>query len=676
MLQSGDVRIGPSAEEGLTAGQAARLLARAQPTWGRQTYATALGRLHEGFEARAADPERTEEERARYRERAAQTERLKAWTDALLALAPDAGPGPAPLGRWLDAAVTFLLTFARKTSELDGEAAVALVEALSDLRTLGDLARPPAEALALIRGRFDGLTVGGDRARPGHLHLTTLADAGHAGRPRTFVIALEEGGVFPTLVEDPVLLDAERAGIHPALRTSEDRVGEALYRIVTRLGSLGGHVCLSYSCRDLRQARATFPSWVLLQAVRVLKPDEDWTYDRLVAELGDPVSPVPARPAQAVSDAGWWLAGLRDADAAALPMVEAGFPALAQGAAAEARRASDEFTEYDGLVPEAGPRLDPRVSGAAVSPTSLETLAGCPFRYFLERGLGLDPIEDAEPNPDVWLDPLTRGSILHDLYAAIMREIRDRGEMPDPARHGPRLRALGEEALAAQRALVPPPSDGVFERESRELQNDLALFLKFEAQDCAHRRPLGFEVAFGGATQGEALGRREPVTIDLGNGLRFRLRGRIDRIDRLADGSYEVVDYKTGRAYLTGGLAARFAGGRQLQHALYALAAAELLREQDGQARVVGAYYFPTARGRRERSARPAATRAATAAVLQDLFDVLAAGAFVHSPDEDDCRYCELDRACGPGAAERAETKLDKGANDVLDAYRRLRDHE
>jgi RecB family exonuclease len=386
---------------------------------------------------------------------------------------------------------------------------------------------------------------------------------------------------------------------------------------------------------------------------------------------------VPARPAEAVSDAGWWLAGLRDADAAALPMVGAGFPALAQGATAEARRASDEFTEYDGLVPEAGPRLDPRVSGAAVSPTSLETLAGCPFRYFLERGLGLDPIEDAEPDPDVWLDPQTRGSIMHALYAAIMREIRGRGETPDPARHEARLRALGEEALAAHRALVPPPSDGVFEREARELQNDLALFLKFEAQDCAERRPLGFEVAFGGATQGEALGRREPVTIDLGNGLRFSLRGRIDRIDHLADGSYEVVDYKTGRAYLTGGLDARFAGGRQLQHALYALAAAELLRERDAQARVFGSYYFPTTRGRRDRRPRPDTTAATTAAVLKDLFDVLAAGAFVHSPEQmEDCRYCELGRACGSGAAARAKTKLDKGANDVLDAFRRLRAHE
>ena len=454
MLQSGDVRL---EADGLTAGQAARLLARAQATWGRQTYAAALGRLIESLQGRAADPEQSDEARARYAERAAQAKRLMQWTTDLLALVPE--HPMAPLGQWLDAAVAFVKTFARKSSELDGEATVALTEALADLRALGDLTRPASDALALIRGRFDGLTVGGDRARPGHLHVTTLADAGHAGRPRTFVIGLEEGGVFPALVEDPVLLDSERRAIDQALRTSEDRVSEALYRIVARLGSLSGHVCLSYSCRDLRQARATFPSWVLLQAVRVLKPGESWTYERLVDELGEPVSAVPAEPGQALSDAGWWLAGLRRADASALPAVREGFPALAQGEAAEAARDSDLFTAYDGLVPEAGPRLDPRVSGAAVSPTSLEELAKCPFRYFLQRGLGLDPVDDAEPNPDVWLDPMTRGTILHELFATIMREIRDRQETPDPARHGARVRQLGLAALARHRALVPPPSD-------------------------------------------------------------------------------------------------------------------------------------------------------------------------------------------------------------------------
>ena len=672
MLQSGDVRLDA---DGLTSGQAARLLARAQATWGRQTYPAALGRLIESLQARAADPEQSDDARARHADRAAQVERLKRWTTELLALVPE--QSPAPLWQWLDGAVAFVKAFARKASELDGEATVALTEALGDLRALGDLVRPASDALALIRGRFDGLTVGGDRARPGHLHVTTLADAGHAGRARTFVIALEEGGVFPALVEDPVLLDAERKTIDATLRTSEDRVGEALYRIVSRLAGLGGHVCLSYSGRDLRQARATFPSWVLLQAVRVLKPAGRWTYDRLMAELGEPVSAVPADPSQALSDAGWWLAGLRRADASALPAVREGFPALAQGATAEAARDSEDFTVYDGLVPEAGPRLDPRGSGAVVSPTSLEDLAKCPFRYFLQRGLGLDAVDDAEPNPDAWLDPMIRGSIMHGLYATIMREMRERQETPDPARHGARLHELGLQALAAHRALVPPPSDGVYEREERELLDDLALFLKFEAEDRGQRAPLGFEVGFGGATEGEALGRREPITIDLGDGLRFRLRGRIDRIDKLADGTYEAVDYKTGSAFLPGGLDAVFAGGRQLQHALYALAAVELLRGSDPQARVVGSYYFPTTRGRRERQVRPASTQAQAAAVLRDLFDLLAAGAFVHTPNQDaDCRFCEFDRACGSRAAERARVKIERGNHDPLEAYRRLRAHE
>lgn len=266
---------------------------------------------------------------------------------------------------------------------------------------------------------------------------------------------------------------------------------------------------------------------------------------------------------------------------------------------------------------------------------------------------------------------------MHDLYATIMREIRDRQETPDPARHGARLRELGLAALTAHRALVPPPSEGVYEREERELLNDLALFLKFEAEDCGQRKPLGFEVGFGGPTEGEALGRREPITIDLGDRLRFKLRGRIDRIDKLADGTYEAVDYKTGTAFLPRGLGATFAGGRQLQHALYALAAVELLRETDPQARVVGSYYFPTRRGSRERQVRPASTQAQAADVLRDLFDLLAAGAFVHTPDKDeDCRFCDFSRSCGQKAAERAKVKIARAENAALEAYRKLNAHE
>jgi hypothetical protein len=91
---------------------------------------------------------------------------------------------------------------------------------------------------------------------------------------------------------------------------------------------------------------------------------------------------------------------------------------------------------------------------------------------------------------------------------------------------------------------------------------------------------------------------------------------------------------------------------------------------------VRGSYYFPTTRGRRERPVRPASTQAQAAAVLRDLFDLLAAGAFVHSPYEEDCRFCEFERACGRPAAARAKAKIDGGDNAALEAYRRLRDHE
>src|SRR5262249_60691007 len=136
---------------------------------------------------------------------------------------------------------------------------------------------------------------------------------------------------------------------------------------------------------------------------------------------------VPAHPAARLGEAGWVLVHLPAPGPAALPAVRAAFPWLATGEHAEAARDSSDFTAWDGLVPLAASRLDPRRSEEPVAPTTLEGLARCPFGHFLERGLGLEPITDAEPDADRWLDALTRGSLLHDLYAAILREVRERG---------------------------------------------------------------------------------------------------------------------------------------------------------------------------------------------------------------------------------------------------------
>ncbi len=675
LLQSGDVRV--EIADGPTAGQAARLLAKSDATWGRQSYAPTLVGLAESFRQRAADPEADDEVRAGHLARAAQAERLGGWIATLLALVPEPGPdGRIALGSLLAACITFVREYAATGSGLDAAATLALAATMDQLQPIGDLLRPLADGLALIKDRVEGLAVGGDRARPGHLHVTTLAQAGLAGRPHTFVVGMEEGGVFPSLVEDPVLLDEERTALSPALVTSGDRVSEALLLVVSRLAGLRGHVCLSFSCRDLRENRETFPSWLLLQVLRLQNPGKDLSYDDLNVALGEPVAAVLAPADHTLSDAGWWVAQLRGAGTQGRAAVSDAFPWLAQGEAADAARASDAFTAYDGFVPGAGLRLDPRRSGRPVSATSLERLAACPFRYFLERGLGVEPVEEAEPDPDVWLDALTRGSALHALYAQILREIRSVPGPPDPLRHLPHLQALGVMALADLRVLIPPPSESVYAREAEDFLRDLAIFLRLEAA-ATDRVPVGMEISFGtGDPQGEPLAQADPVTVEVGGGVCFQLRGRIDRIDRLADGGYEVVDYKTGRLRLPGGLTATVAGGRQLQHALYAIAALRLLRRVDPKARVtLSSYYFPTARGNGRRVPRPQADSTAMTAVLRDLFDLLAGGTFLHTADTDDCKYCEFHRACGSDAVSRADAKLANAANTTLDPYRRLQAH-
>ena len=386
---------------------------------------------------------------------------------------------------------------------------------------------------------------------------------------------------------------------------------------------------------------------------------------------------MPAGADAALDDSGWWLAALDGTGRTGVAAVEGAFPALRRGREAEAERESDRFTAWDGFVPAAGGRLDPRNSSRPLSPTGLEKIASCPFRHLLHRGLGLQPMEERVPDPDAWLDPGTRGTLLHEVFAEILRELRRRKERVDPARHGALARRIAEELIAKVRAELPPPAPHVYEREVHELLRDVDLFLQGETLDPA-REPIAFEVSFGTDDgDDEPFSQKEPVTIDLGSGLRLTFRGRIDRVDRLAPGKYEIVDYKTGGFYgpsWTNG--AYFAGGKQLQHALYALVAEQLLRSGEPGARVTRAsYYFPSDRGGGERVIREVVPRQAVADVVRDLGEVVASGAFVHTPQDNDCSFCGMERACGRRAAQRAGLKIVNTANTSLAPYVRLRRH-
>ena len=90
---------------------------------------------------------------------------------------------------------------------------------------------------------------------------------------------------------------------------------------------------------------------------------------------------------------------------------------------------------------------------------------------------------------------------------------------------------------------------------------------------------------------------------------------------------------------------------------------------------VEAGYIFPTRRGTGWRFVPRPLSRARVDGVLTDLLDLTANGAFVHSPDPEDCLYCDFQPICGDVAriSERAGDKLADESNESLQLFRVLR---
>jgi ATP-dependent helicase/nuclease subunit B len=312
-----------------------------------------------------------------------------------------------------------------------------------------------------------------------------------------------------------------------------------------------------------------------------------------------------------------------------------------------------------------------------VSATALEDAARCPFRFFLRTGLGIEAIADDDRDADVWLDPLTRGSHLHDLYAALTRRARDARRPVSREADLEWFLALGRARLDELEVSIPPPSAEVYATESAEWLADLELFVDLLARDRGVE-PIGIEVGFGRACDDETepLARREPVAVPLGGSRRLWLTGRIDRVDRIGPHRYQVVDYKTGRFWREGWRGV-FAGASRLQHALYAVAADALLQRIDPAGRVVrGVYTFPTGRGWGRQVVIERPDDRTLRGVLSDLAEVIASGTFVQTSEERECAWCDFGAACGREPWRRASRKRDANAGGRLDAWIRLQEHE
>ncbi|GEP09227.1 double-strand break repair protein AddB [Methylobacterium gnaphalii] len=168
------------------------------------------------------------------------------------------------------------------------------------------------------------------------------------------------------------------------------------------------------------------------------------------------------------------------------------------------------------------PRPDPALFPRSLSVTRIERLVRDPYSIFAEYVLGLEALDDLAVPPGA----SERGTLVHDVMAKFVGLYPD--AIDDPSEAKARLDALAEDEFAWIRKDYPELYAEWFPR----FQRMAATFLAWERE----RRPALAQI------RPEIAGK---WTIPLGTES-FTLTGRADRIEARRDGSYCIVDFKTG----------------------------------------------------------------------------------------------------------------------------------
>ena len=558
-------------------------------------------------------------------------------------------------------------------------------------RTLSELSAADSVGRGCTLAEFRQSVADSLRGTVGHLGVTgqgvfvsSIAAASGMSFDAVWVLGMVEGGMPPATRPDPLLPEADWQAAGGESRVAR-RIASERYDYLSALATATRRE-LSYPVANAASQRQAYPSrWLLEQATTL---EGEAVHASGLGRLGErewlsidrsPEEALTRTPEGALSDAldyslsrllAWRRAGLRLDEH---PFARGG--ALARALELGRSRYAPGLTEFDGNLSSAtgSGRLVRNLVRSAVSPTSLESWATCPFRYFLGYVLRLSALEPAEEGE--FISPLERGTLIHEILERFIKEVAEEGTLPASGEgwspvHRRRLMEIAEEEFggAESRGVTGRPL--LWGLEKRDILADLETFLE---EDEKLRSGVGtgeivVEAGFG-------FGGGSPEVEDAETGLRFR--GRIDRIDVSDDGkSALVIDYKTGSARPYRALDKDpIDAGKRLQLGVYSLAARALYPDADVRA----AYWFSTNRGEFRRAPSPAFDLGVEEVGkrfrkgLTTIVSGIGEGMFPANPGgpgwggPENCAYCDFDSLCTTRRVELWERKSsDPGIRDYL----------
>ena len=604
--------------ENFSASQWDAISKRAGIVGGREQWSQRLERFAENQE-RVLEGAEAETEVLEHQARAMQADaqaarRLKSFIEGL---ADDLTPPPAEAGwagfsSWARGLLDRYLDLGPQCPPAEEAARSRVRDSLRELA--GAQALAPTPPLAVFVQALEEIL----RRTQGHLGATgqgVFVAPVNAAAGMSFdllhVAGMVEGAFPPPSRDDPLAPDRDRqaaGGAAAGLPNQQGRVAEERYAFLSALATAPQRT-LSYPVANPGGRGAQYPSrWFLERASRL---EGGAVYTNTLERLGSrPWLTVVRSMEDSLAVGGDEPAADRhDHDLRSLQSWKrAGRGVRQHPLAAESslgtslelgrlRYGAAELTEWDGNLSTANlERYARRLESNALSPTSLERWARCPFSYFLGNVLRIGALEKPEDNFSI--TALDRGTLVHKILEDFVAAVGEEGSLPGPGQawsgeQRELMRRTAEGAFAEAESRGVTGRELLWQLEREEILFDLDTFLERDAElrERFGVSPAHLETRFGmgGGGWPEAV-----TTLEDGSTIAFR--GVIDRVDTDASGQRVLVlDYKSGSARPFEGLSADpIDRGSHLQLAIYSLAARNALGPG---AEVRAAYWFVSSRG-------------------------------------------------------------------------------
>ncbi|MBM7094527.1 PD-(D/E)XK nuclease family protein [Bacillus sp. H-16] len=566
---------------------------------------------------------------------------LKSWLASLFKLVPvNSRYDTVTSAQFLESMITYLKNWVRPSGQDDASCRSHIILMIEQVIPHLTYKGKAGEVIAQSEFWFSQMSATASMPKPGHLHVTPVRTSLYYHFKHVFIPGMTNKNIPGSQKEDPILLDQERTAIHPFMMTSAEHIKREAWKTASIVTCLKGKTHFSYPLMDLANNKKATPAYAFIQLYRVQSGNYEATGEDVEKALTNASSFVNEETSK-VSESSWWTNVLfKNGRLEKTFYNNELFAHLLQGNRAESLRQKGELTPYDGHLNKQTALLNPLVNDQVVmSASKLENLAVCPYRYFLKDILGIEAEEDEEEDRYAWLDPAAKGTLLHAIFERFYQYLYDEGKTFQADGTMEWIEPIAKTAIEETRTILPPPNEVIYELESQEILDACYIFLKLEETFSANRKPVHFEYDFG-------FKERDSVSIPVGEKGTLKLRGKIDRVDKLPDGSFGTVDYKTGGTF---GFDEEgfFNGGRKLQHSLYALAF-ELLNEADRPVVSAAHYLFPTRKGKGEQVLRKFddQKKAELLQIVDHLTAFIQEGQFPFTEDPNDCKFCDYKPVC------------------------------